>query len=163
MTAERFRQVRNVFDAALERQPATRTAFIEEACHGDPDLRNEVDGLLAARDRTGGWVDGSVAPASRLEGGSIGPYEILRTLGEGGMGTVYLAARADGAFRKLVALKIVRPEAASAEVLRRFQQEREILASLDHPNIARNLDGGETSEGLSYLVMEYVDGKPIDA
>jgi serine/threonine protein kinase len=165
MTAERFRQVRNVFDAALEREPATRVAFLEEACHGDQELKNEVEGLLAEHDQTGGWLDASVPPpaARRLEGRRIGPYEILRALGEGGMGAVYLAVRADGAFRKLVALKIVRPEAASAEVLRRFQQEREILASLDHPNIARILDGGETDDGLPYLVIEYVDGKPIDA
>jgi serine/threonine protein kinase len=165
MTAERFRQVRNVFDAALERDPAARVAFIEEACHGDQELKNEVEGLLATHDQTADWLDASVPqPATRrLEGRRIGPYEILRALGEGGMGAVYLAVRADGAFRKLVALKIVRPEAASAEVLRRFQQEREILASLDHPNIARILDGGETDDGLPYLVMEYVDGKPIDA
>jgi serine/threonine protein kinase len=164
-TAERFRQVRNVFDAALEREPPTRVAFLEEACHGDQELKKEVEGLLAAHDQTGDWLDASVpSPAvRRLEGRQVGPYEILRLLGEGGMGAVYLAVRADGAFRKLVALKIVRPEAASAEVLRRFQQEREILASLDHPNIARILDGGETDDGLPYLVMEYVDGNPIDA
>jgi hypothetical protein len=95
----------------------------------------------------------------RLEGRQIGPYEILREIGQGGMGTVYLAARADRAFRKQVALKIVRPEAGSEEVLRRFQQEREILATLDHPNIARLLDGGSTEHGLPYFVMEYVPGR----
>jgi eukaryotic-like serine/threonine-protein kinase len=78
------------------------------------------------------------------------------------MGTVYLAVRADHAFRKQVALKIVRPEAGSEEVLRRFQREREMLATLDHPNIARLLDGGSTEDGLPYFVMEYVNGEPID-
>ena len=165
MTPQRFRQVRNVFDALLKREPASRTAFLEEACHGDQELRSEVQRLAAAHEQGPGWLEqGATAPAPpRLEGRNIGPYEILRELGQGGMGTVYLAARADAVFRKLVAIKIVRPEAANADILRRFQQEREILASLDHPNIARILDGGATEEGSPYLVMEYVDGKRIDA
>ncbi len=163
MTAERFRQIRHVFEAALEREPEPRAAFLAEACQGDEKLRIEVEQLLRARDQGSLWLDAETAtPGGRLEGQRIGRYEILRSLGEGGMGAVYLAARADGAFRKLVALKIVRPESTTNEVLRRFQQEREILASLEHPNIARILDGGETADGLPYLVMEYVDGKPID-
>jgi serine/threonine protein kinase len=181
MTPERFRQIRNVFDALVEREPATRAAFLEEACQGDEELRSEVQRLIAAHEQAPGWLDklvgeglreaqeqspgeeGTDAPAPRrLEGRRIGPYEILRELGAGGMGTVYLAARADGVFRKFVAIKIVQSEAASPEVLRRFQKEREILASLDHPNIARILDGGSTEEGLPYLVMEYVEGERID-
>ena len=182
MTPQRFRQIRNVFDALMEREPATRTMFLEEACQGDEELRGEVQRLIAAHKQAPGWLDKLVgeglsetqeqplggeateAPAPRrLEGRRIGPYEILRELGAGGMGTVYLAARADVVFRRFVAIKIVQSEAASAEALRRFQKEREILASLDHPNIARILDGGSTEEGLPYLVMEYVEGKRIDA
>ena len=160
MNAERFRQIRNVVDAALDRDGESRGKFVQEACHGDRDLLAEVTRVLAAEDQPTTGVD---AALPRLEGRRIGSYEILRQLGEGGMGSVYLAARADGAFRKLVALKIVRPAAATKEVLQRFQREREILASLDHPNIARILDGGTTDEGLPYLVMDYVEGEPIDA
>lgn len=159
---ERFQQVRNVFDAALERTGAAREAYLREACAGDENLGREVGELLAAHESGSEVLDTPVLPGRRLEGRRIGAYEILRLLGEGGMGAVYLAARADGAFRRMVAIKMVRPEAASGEVLRRFEQERQILASLDHPNIARLLDGGVTPDGLPYLVMDYVDGKPID-
>ena len=181
MSPQRFRQIRNVFDALMEREPATRTVFLEEACQGDDELRGEVQRLIAAQAQAPAWLDkivgqglrevqtrssaetgAGVPMAQRLEGRRIGPYEILRELGAGGMGRVYLAARADGVFRKFVAIKIVQSEAASPDTLRRFQQEREILASLDHPNIARTLDGGSTEEGLPYLVMEYIDGKRID-
>src|SRR5687767_9684553 len=92
----------------------------------------------------------------------IGPYRILRELGHGGMGTVYLAARADEQFHKRVALKVIRSGADSAEVVRHFKRERQILASLDHPNIAHLLDGGTTDDGLPYFVMEYIQGQPVD-
>ncbi|MEO6119307.1 MAG: serine/threonine-protein kinase, partial [Terriglobales bacterium] len=164
MKAERFRQIRNLFEAALERTPEARSQFIREACHGDEELLMEVGRLLMAQGQSADWIDeGVLGPQMpRLEGRRIGPYDILRQLGEGGMGAVYLAARADGAFRKTLALKIVRPAAANPEVLRRFQREREVLAMLDHPNIARIVDGGETEDGLPYLVMDYVEGEPID-
>ncbi len=165
MQAERFRQIRNLFDAALERDSGTREAFLREACTGDEELLVEVGRLLAAHGEPTGWIDASVLGGSlpRLEGRRFGPYQVLRQLGQGGMGSVYLAARVDGAFRKLVALKIVRSAAASEHVLQRSQREREILATLDHPNIARILDGGTSEDGLPYLVMDYVDGEPIDA
>ena len=165
MTPERFRHIRNLFEAVVERPPDTRGTFLAEACAADADLQAEVERLLAAHRHD---TDMLPAPAilpenpQRLEGRRIGPYEILREIGQGGMGTVYLAMRADHAFRKQVALKIVRPEAGSRDVVRRFQQEREILATLDHPNIARLLDGGSTEQGLPYFVMEYVAGEPID-
>src|ERR1700685_1857825 len=165
MTPERFRQIRNLLEAVVERSPETRGTFLAEACEGDSDLRAEVQRLLAAHRRDTDLLAGPAIPPAnpqRLEGRHVGPYEILREIGRGGMGTVYLAVRADHAFRKQVALKIVRPEAGSQEVLRRFQQEREILATLDHPNIARLLDGGSTENGLPYFVMEYVAGQPID-
>src|SRR5687768_14441306 len=91
----------------------------------------------------------------------IGPYRILRELGHGGMGTVYLAARADEQFHKRVALKVIRSGADSEEVVRHFKRERQILASLDHPNVARLLDGGTTDDGLPYFVMEYIEGEPL--
>jgi serine/threonine protein kinase len=160
LKAERFRQIRNLYDATMERGPESRHAFLREACHGDEDLLVEVGKLLIAQGQPTAWIDDGVLGESlpRLEGRRIGPYQILRQLGEGGMGKVYLAARGDAR----VALKIVRSESATEEVLRRFRREREILESLDHPNIARILDGGTTNEGLPYLVMDFVDGQPID-
>jgi serine/threonine protein kinase len=160
-TAEQFRRVRNLFDAAIERTPRERDEFLAGACQGDRALLDEVRALIAAREQPETWIDRSPA-RTRFEGRRIGPYEALREIASGGMGTVYLARRADGAFEMRVALKILRPEIAHGEVLRRFQQEREILAALDHPNIARILDGGETEEGFPYLAMEFIDGLPID-
>lgn len=162
-SAEHFRQVRSLFDAAMERPAGERNDFLADACEGDSELRAEVEGLIQAQARPRTWIDGQVVPpAPRLEGRRIGPYEILREVASGGMGTVYLARRADGAFDMKVAVKVLRPEAATAEVRTRFQQERQILASLDHPNIARILDGGETADGMLYLAMEFVDGVPVD-
>jgi len=166
MNHERFRQVRHLFDAVVEREPAEGKRFLDEAAHGDDELRREVEQLLMAHGQPFDLLDHPpAAPArsdGRLEGRRVGPYEVLRELGRGGMGTVYLASRADQVFRKNVAIKIVRPEVGNPEVVRRFQQEREILASLDHPGIARVLDGGMTEDGLPYLVMEFVEGQPID-
>ena len=164
LTPERYRQIRNLFEAVVERPVDARAAFLEEACAGDRELHAEVEALMAAQREQAGILAEPVLTwnPQRLEGRQIGPYEILREIGKGGMGTVYLAARADRAFHKQVALKVVRPEGGGEEVLRRFQQEREILATLDHPNIARLLDGGATAEGLPYFVMEYVAGDPID-
>ncbi|MGA2740260.1 MAG: serine/threonine-protein kinase, partial [Bryobacteraceae bacterium] len=165
MTPQRFRQIRNVFEAVVERPPDTRGTFLAAACAGDGELQAEVEKLLAAHRQDTNLLAGpAIQPENpqRLEGRRVGPYEVLREIGQGGMGTVYLAVRADHAFRKQVALKVVRPEAGSEEVMRRFQQEREILATLDHPNIARLLDGGTTEQGLPYFVMEYVAGEPIE-
>ncbi len=91
----------------------------------------------------------------------IGPYQVLRKLGEGGMGTVYLAARADQEFKKHVAIKVIRKGMASEEIVSRFRRERQILAALDHPGIAKLFDGGTTEDGLSYFVMEYIQGRPL--
>ena len=164
ITPERYRQIRNLFEAVVERPADARAAFLEEACAGDRELHAEIQALLAAHQEQAGILAEPVLTwnPQRLEGRQIGPYEILREIGKGGMGTVYLAARADRAFHKQVALKVVRPEGGGEEVLGRFQQEREILATLEHPNIARLLDGGATADGLPYFVMEYVPGEPID-
>jgi tetratricopeptide (TPR) repeat protein len=127
-----------------------------------------VKRLLAAQGKTFPVLDSASALSSvrrvkeaAAAGQVIGSYRIVREIGRGGMGAVYLAERVDRAFEKRVAIKILRSPGATPEVIRRFQQERQILASLDHPNIARLLDGGSTSQGLPYFVMEYVEGQPI--
>jgi len=97
-----------------------------------------------------------------MEGRRIGPYQLLHSLGKGGMGSVYAASRADQEYKKIVAIKLVTSGLDSAEMLRRFRNERQVLAGLDHPCIARLLDGGSTDDGLPYLVMEFVEGLPID-
>ena len=99
--------------------------------------------------------------AASIDDTRIGPYRLVRELGQGGMGTVYLAVRDDDAFRKRVALKILKRGMDTESIVRRFRTERQILAGLDHPNIARLLDGGATADGLPYLVMEFVDGMPL--
>jgi serine/threonine protein kinase len=164
MNPEQFQEVRRLFEGALEREPRERAAFLAQAC-SDPDLQSQVLHLLEAHDATV-TLRPSAAPPSPAgrgsrEGQRLGDYEILRLLGRGGMGSVYLARRADDAFQKHVAIKILRSDAASSGVVRRFQQEREILAQLEHPNIARLLDAGETEDGLPYFVMEYVAGRSI--
>jgi serine/threonine protein kinase len=172
MTPEQWGRVRKLFDDALGRPPQERTGFLESECP-DAGIRAEVERLLANAGHTneplnGPQIEGlrraSVAAldASKLQGWRIDRYEILRELGRGGMGSVYLAVRADDVYSKPVALKLVRPEAGGEEVVQRFRQEREILATLDHPNIAHLLDGGSTAEGLPYFVMDYIEGQPID-
>src|SRR3984893_7061571 len=173
MTVERFRQIRNVYEAALEvEDPTGRAAFLAQACQGDEDLGLEVGKLLIANECAADFIDGpllgtvdSGVPADsmpRMEGRRVGAYLILRELGRGGMGTVYLASREDDVVHNQVAIKVVRARVGETDVLRRFRQEREILAALDHPAIARFIDGGSTEEGLPYFVMDYVDGERID-
>jgi serine/threonine protein kinase len=168
MSPEQFRQVRNLFEAALEKDPAAREAFLASAAAG-PELLAEVRRLLEAHGRSVAFLDGTLtAPAAlrtdpaSLEGRRLGPYEILREIGHGGMGAVFLARRADGVFDQSVAIKVMAPAIGAAAFIERFRQEREILAALDHPHIARLFDGGNTEEGWPYFVMEYVDGVPID-
>jgi eukaryotic-like serine/threonine-protein kinase len=173
MTPERFRQIRNLYEAALEQDSSRRVRFLEQACRGDDALFDEMERLLAAHERTGGFLQDPLFVATklefeeevfpRMEGRRIGAYQVLREIGRGGMGAVYLCSRVDGAFHKQVAIKIVRPALASATLIRRFHQEREILASLDHPNIARLFDAGTTEDGMPYFVMEYVEGQTIDS
>jgi serine/threonine protein kinase len=173
MTLERFRRIRNLYEAALEMDEAGRPAFLAQACQGDDDLGHEVEKLLVANACATALMDGPLLatvdagvgadPAPRMEGRRVGAYVILREIGHGGMGTVYLASREDGLVHKQVAIKVVRAELGDADVLRRFRQERDILAALDHPAVARLIDGGSTDLGLPYFVMDYVDGEPIDA
>jgi serine/threonine protein kinase/Tol biopolymer transport system component len=162
----RWRRVEALFYEALERDPASRAAFLERSCTGDEELRREVEELLAHTDATLGQLRQPVDDAMlRLSaaGAQIGPFRLVRILGEGGMGTVYLAERADREYRQQVAIKLMRTDLGrDREMLRRFRAERQILADLNHPYIARLLHGGTTSQGAPYLVMEYIDGSPID-
>jgi non-specific serine/threonine protein kinase/serine/threonine-protein kinase len=166
---ERWRRAKQVFQAALERDPAGRVPFLDRECGSDPALRAEVEALLASHAQAATFLEmpavalaGGARDEGSLEGRRVGPYRIARRLAEGGMGVVYLAVRADDAFEKRVAIKVVKRGADSEAVVRRFQHERQTLASLDHPNIARLLDGGATPEGLPYFAMDFVEGEPID-
>jgi tetratricopeptide (TPR) repeat protein/tRNA A-37 threonylcarbamoyl transferase component Bud32 len=170
MKPERWQQIEHVFHEAAARRPEERPDFLARACAGDDELRREVDALLA---EDGGRqtlfatliaeAAGSFAGARRgaLTGSRLGPYRITGALGEGGMAEVYRAVRDDDEYRKEVAVKLVKPGMASDFMLGRFRHERQILANLDHPNVARLLDGGTTDDGLPYFVMEYVAGSPI--
>ena len=164
-----WQRLEKLFYAALEMQPAERAQFLDQACVGDTGMRVQVESLLAAAGRTDGFLDRPVLEAVQevafsgaAVGLHIGAYKILRVIGEGGMGIVYLASRADDLYQKQVAIKVVRAGfGLNAAMLLRFGSERQILANLDHPNIARLFDGG-AADGMPYLVMEYVDGIPID-
>jgi serine/threonine-protein kinase len=166
---QRWSEVDRVFAEALDLPPAERPVFLEAACAGDPDLRSEVERLLAADGDSANFLESSPgeilgqALDGRLDGESLGPYRLLRAIGSGGMGTVYLARREDEHYRQEVAIKILRPGRESSEALHRFLAERQILARLQHPNIARLYDGGRTADGRPYLVMEWIDGLPVDA
>ena len=174
VTPERWQRIKEVFGAALELEPGERSTFLQASCGPDESLRAEVESLLAEEQNivtTAGIVEGAAcvpppeaAPAEDLMiGRRLGAYKIARKIGYGGMAAVYLAARADDQYRKQAAIKLVIPGLDNQEILRRFRTERQTLASLDHPNIVKLLDGGTTEEGLPYLVMDYVEGIPIDA
>jgi non-specific serine/threonine protein kinase/serine/threonine-protein kinase len=164
---ERWKQVKELFGSALERDPRDRAEYLREACGPDKDLRAELESLLASHDSeqsTVGDTPGGPSPgAAGMPGERIGAYQVIQRIGAGGMGVVYLAVRADEAYNKKVAIKVVQSTVIGAqEVLERFRHERRILATLDHPNIAKLLDGGATSQGLPYFAMDYVEGVRID-
>jgi non-specific serine/threonine protein kinase/serine/threonine-protein kinase len=168
MTPERWQQVKELFNAAMECETGLRAAFLDQSCAGDQELRAEVEALLAEEEKLGSFIAAPVAQAAPKlgqndqEGRRIGPYRIVREIGHGGMGTVFLAVRDDDQFKKQVAIKLIRHGLNVDYIVSRFRYERQILASLDHPNIARLLDGGTTEDGLPYFVMEYIEGVPID-
>jgi serine/threonine-protein kinase len=157
----RWARIGALFADALEQPPDARGAFVAERAADDPAVRDEVLGLLAAHEREGP-LDGARPDAERLTGARLGPWELLHELGRGGMGAVYLARRADGQFEFEAAVKVHRGDFAGTETRRRFLAERQILAQVAHPNIARLLDGGVSPSGRPYFVMERVDGEPID-
>jgi eukaryotic-like serine/threonine-protein kinase len=161
---ERWRRLEALYDAASELSPTDRARFLDEECREDEDLRRELTAML--RDAGSGFTHAVEHTASALasdsdpwHGRKVGPYRIVRLIGQGGMGAVYEGIRED-AFQKRVAIKLVKYTFDSEFARRRFEQERQILARLDHPNIARLLDGGDY-EGLPYLVMEFVEGSPL--
>ncbi len=179
MTPDRWQQIKDLLADALERSPAERAPFLEQVCGADASLRAEVESLLIHQSSEDSVVAGFSVSTDRYSLQSrtpdlpddqseserdrrIGPYQVVRELGRGGMGAVYLAKRADDEYRQHVAIKLIRGGMDSDFVLRRFRNERQILAALDHPNIARLLDGGTTEDSLPYLVMEYVEGAPLD-
>ncbi len=168
MNPERWQQVKSVAGAALELETSARAAFLQSACGDDAALRAEADSLLAGSgeviENFASDLDSTLQAANAetaRSGQRVGAYEILSEIGSGGMGAVYLARRADQQFTKQVAIKILKRGTDTAEVLRRFRAEREILARLEHPNIARLLDAGMTDDSLPYFVMEHVVGTPM--
>jgi eukaryotic-like serine/threonine-protein kinase len=162
LTPERWRRIKEVFADVQERDPSERAAFLANACAADESLQSEVESLLAAAESEAAASVGTSSLEDLMIGRRVGAYKIIRRIGRGGMATVYLASRADEQYEKQVAIKILLPELGTEELLRRFRNERQTLAKLDHPNIVKLLDGGSTEEGLPYLVMDYVQGVPID-
>jgi serine/threonine protein kinase/tetratricopeptide (TPR) repeat protein len=170
VSRDRFQRCEELFHAALPLAGKEREAFLERSCADDPELRTEVERLLAAHERAGDFIS-SPAVAVASGGGDevswvgrlVGPYRVIQEIGRGGMGAVYLAERADGQYEQRVALKVIKRGMDTEQVLARFRAERQIVASLDHPNIARLLDGGSTDQGVPFFAMEYIEGEPIDA
>jgi serine/threonine protein kinase len=165
-----YKQLKEIFSAALDLATEDRAAFLDEHCP-DKNIRIEVESLLEAHDEAGRFledvsavrgIEDSLDKTDKFIGQKIDKYTVERAIGRGGMGAVYLASRSAGDFKKLVAVKIIKHGADSDENLKRFGQERQILAALEHPNIARLIDGGTTADGTPYLLMEYVEGAAID-
>src|SRR6185503_5635574 len=175
MSPERWQQLEDIFQTALDLAPDERNPYITKACAGDADLRRQVETLLTQYHETNNLLDETLSvhgdmhalaalindESDPMIGRRIGAYRIEREVGRGGMGAVYEAVRADNMFRKRVAIKLVKRGMDTDFILRRFRNERQILATLDHPNIARLLDGGTTDDGLPYFVMEYIEGRPL--
>jgi eukaryotic-like serine/threonine-protein kinase len=173
MSSERWQQLEEIFQTALDLAPERRAPYIAEACAGDEELRHQVEALLTQYDEASNFLDEPVYERSGVQalaalidddpviGQRIGAYKVVRQIGRGGMGAVYLAERADNAFQKRVAIKLIKRGMDTDYILRRFRHERQILAALDHPFIALLLDGGATSTGQPYFVMEYIEGQPL--
>jgi eukaryotic-like serine/threonine-protein kinase len=171
MDRDRWKRVESICDEALDLPPAERGAHLERRCGGDAELLAQVQSLIDQIDREPGFMERPVLEAAGQAIGSaaeppmpdmIGPYRLVRSLGKGGMGEVYLALHRAADVEQRVALKVIKPGMDTAEVLSRFRLERRILASLHHPNIARLLDAGATPDGRPYFVMEFVEGVPVD-
>src|SRR5437763_13554138 len=169
MPAE-LHSLKELFLAALAVAPAERVAWLERACGQDVELRGRLEGMLAAHDQpqslldrnsptTGAGEEGTAGEVER-PGTVIGPYKLLQQIGEGGMGTVFMAEQTRPVQRR-VALKVVKPGMDSRQVIARFEAERQALALMDHPSIAKVLDAGATATGRPYFVMELVKGVPI--
>ncbi len=172
MDAERFARVERLFHQALEREEAERGAWLAAACGDDRELSREVTSLLAAHADPATFFAQEKGPAAGDGGRSaagavwigcrVGPYRLVRLLGEGGSSAVYEGVRDDGAYEGRVAVKLLHRVAWTPASLRRFHRERQILANLDHPAVAGLHDAGVTAEGVPYLILDYVEGRPID-
>ena len=168
MKAEQWQRAKPLLEEVIALDAEERSSFLDRMCEGDPEFRREMESLLSASERVGtGFLK---TPAANLKpaiayssiriGQHVGPYQMMEEIGHGGMGEVYRAVRSDGQYTKQVAIKMV--QGGSGLLVERFRHERQILASLDHPNIARLLDGGTAENGVPYLVMELVEGTRID-
>lgn len=173
MTVEpgRWQKIKDTFAAALELEESARGAFLEQACSGDAELLREVQSLLESHINSGDFIERSALEETfgfeprfvrSWIGRRVGVYRIVAEIGSGGMSEVYRAVRDDDEYHKEVAVKLLRSGFDTHGLLRRFKVEKQILATLDHPNIAKLLDGGSTEEGLPFLVMDYIPGSPID-
>jgi serine/threonine protein kinase/Tol biopolymer transport system component/tetratricopeptide (TPR) repeat protein len=184
VTPERWKQIEGVFDAAIDLAPGERESYLAAECGADEELRRQVEMLIRSHEQAGSFIEepavaGVIGETARSAvagafdaaayeddapfiGRRVGSYRIVREIGRGGMGAVYLAVRADDEFQKRVAIKLVKRGMDTDFILRRFRQERQILASLDHTYIARLMDGGTTDDGLPYFVMEYIEGLPVN-
>jgi serine/threonine protein kinase len=170
MAVDRWNLIAEIFHGALERPLAERQKYVSSACGDDSELRLEVESLLA-NDREAAGTLGSLVvsdlrtiimePAAAATGTRVGPYKLVRELDSGGMGVVYLAVRSDDQYFQIVAIKMIRKGMESPALLHRFRTERQVLATLSHPNIGTILDGAETSDGRPFIVMEFVEGQPI--
>jgi non-specific serine/threonine protein kinase/serine/threonine-protein kinase len=165
MTPEKWREIKRIFDAAVELAPPDQQAFLDSACP-DTASRREVERMLAADFDTS--LDASPLSLlardedARFTGKRIGRYRITGEIARGGMGAVFAAVRDDGEFQQKAAVKLIKSGLHTETIARRFRHERQILASLEHTNIARLLDGGVTEDGLPFYVMEFIEGEPID-
>src|SRR5262245_2912262 len=165
MTPERWRQIEEIFQTVIERPPDERKSLLTQYCGGDAELRHEVESLLDHQ-VADAFIQEPIKGAAQslsddLIGHRLGAYQVARLVGRGGMGAVYEAARADGQYEQRAALKVIKRGMETDFALERFTRERRIMAQLDHPNIARLLDGGTTADGRPYFVMEYVEGRAI--
>jgi non-specific serine/threonine protein kinase/serine/threonine-protein kinase len=169
--AERWERIKEVFAAALERAASDRFSYVREVCGDDAELYSEVWSLLQAHERSGGFIEqpaiervGLTRPDAQVDwqGKRLGNYRIVSEIGRGGMSHVYKAVRDDDQYYKEVAIKLLRPGLDTHALLQRLRAERQILAELSHPHIAQLLDGGVTETKAPYLVMEYIEGRPID-
>ncbi len=170
MLPDQWERIQSIFLSVADKPPQERASLLEAACGDDCHLRGEVELLLESDSHETSGIFAAIAteaalvtqhPGLSIEGTRVGPWRLVRELGHGGMGTVYLAARADREYEAQVAIKLVRQGLDTDFILHRFRRERQILAGLEHPNIARMFDGGTQSDGIPYFVMEYVDGSWI--
>src|SRR5215831_5121825 len=172
MTDTNWERLNAVFHAALDRSGPDRASYLAQACGDDLELRAHVERLLNAHEHAGRFIEGpaiaspgalaDTEPSPLAIGRRFGAHRVIREIARGGMGAVYEAVRADGEYDQRVAIKLIKRGMDTDAVERRFRAERQILASLDHPNVVRLLDGGATEDGRPFFVMEYIEGRPID-